>query len=92
LAKDLDNGCELLGKQGTRDTLFKLTLKSYRYTFITKGIIIAFKAKLKYKGLVYQHLDKVQGKLILVYLKNISLVYPYFLDIKVKIFHMLLIS
>jgi hypothetical protein len=51
----------------------------------------AFKAKLKYKGLVYEYLDKVQGELILVYLRNISLVYPYFLNFRVRIVHILLI-
>jgi len=37
-------------------------------------------------------LDEVQGKLIPVYLGNISLVRPYFLDVGVRIVHMLLMS
>ena len=92
LAQDPDNGCEPLGKQGARGALFKLTLESYGYTFVAKGTVIAFKAKLKYEGLVYRHLDEVQGELIPVYLGNISLVYPYFLDFGVRIVHMLLMS
>ena len=52
----------------------------------------AFKANLKHKGLVYRHLNKVQGELILVYLGNISLACPYFLDVGVRIVHMLLMS
>jgi hypothetical protein len=37
-------------------------------------------------------LDEVQGELIPVYLGNISLVRPYFLDFGVRIVHMLLMS
>ncbi|KAL5328001.1 hypothetical protein ACEPPN_005707 [Leptodophora sp. 'Broadleaf-Isolate-01'] len=92
LAQDPDNGCEPLGKQGARGALFKLTLESYGYTFVAKGTVTAFEAKLKHEGLVYQHLDKVQGELIPVYLGNITLVRPYFLDFGVRIVHMLLLS
>ncbi|KAH6698225.1 hypothetical protein BKA61DRAFT_583388 [Leptodontidium sp. MPI-SDFR-AT-0119] len=92
LAEDPDNGCEPLGKQGARGALFRLTLESYGYTFVAKGTVTAFKAKLKHEGLVYRHLDEVQGELIPVYLGNISLVRPYFLDVGVRIVHMLLMS
>ena len=92
LAQDPDNGCEPLGKQGALGALFKLTLESYGYTFVAKGTVTAFKAKLKHEGLVYQQLDEVQGELIPVYLGNISLVRPYFLDVGVRIVHMLLLS
>ncbi|KAL9117546.1 MAG: hypothetical protein Q9187_005917, partial [Circinaria calcarea] len=92
LAENPDNRCEPLGKQGTRGALFRLTLEWYGYTFVAKGTVTAFEAKLKHEGLVYQHLDKVQGELIPVYLGNISLVRPYFLDVGVKIVHMLLLS
>jgi len=92
LAEDPDNGCEPLGRQGTRGALFKLTLELYGYTFVAKGTVTAFKAKLKHEGLVYRQLDKVQGELIPVYLGNISLVRPYFLDVGVRIVHMLLLS
>jgi hypothetical protein len=54
--------------------------------------VTAFEAKLKHEGLVYRHLDEVQGELILVYLRNISLVCPYFLEVRVRIVHMLLMS
>ena len=92
LTENPNNGCEPLGKQGAYSALFRLTLESYRYTFVVKGTIMAFKGKLKHKGLVYQHLDEVQGELIPVYLGNISLVRPYFLDFGVRIVHMLLMS
>ena len=64
LAENPGNRCESLGKQGTYSTLFTLTLESYGYTFITKGTVTAFTAKLKHEGLVYWHLDEVQGELI----------------------------
>lgn len=92
LAENPDNGCEPLGKQGARGALFRLNLDSYGYSFVAKGTVTAFKAKLKHEGLVYRHLDEVQGELIPVYLGNISLVRPYFLDFRVRIVHMLLIS
>jgi len=93
LSLDPANGCEPLGKQGSRGALFRLTLESYGYTFVAKGTVRAFKAKLKHEGLVYQHLNEVQGQLVPVYLgNNISLACPYFLDVGVRIVHMLLMS
>ena len=92
LAEDPDNGCEPLGKQGARGTLFRLTLEWYRYTFVAKGTVKAFEAKLKREGLVYQHLDEVQGELVPVYPGNISLVRPYLLGFRVRIVHMLFMS
>ncbi|CZT52680.1 uncharacterized protein RSE6_14035 [Rhynchosporium secalis] len=93
LAQDPDSGCEPLEKQGSRGALFRLTLKSYGYTFVAKGTVIAFKAKLKHEGVVYRHCEG-QGELapVPVYLGNISLTRPYFLDVGVRIVHMLLMS
>ncbi|RDL30224.1 Uncharacterized protein BP5553_10502 [Venustampulla echinocandica] len=93
LAQDPDSGCEPLGKQGTRGALFRLTLESHGYTFVAKGTVVAFKAKLKHEGLVYRHCE-AQGKFapVSVYLGNISLGRPYFLDFGVRIVHMLLMS
>ena len=92
LAQDPDNGCEPLGKQGARGALFRLTLDTYGYTSVAKGTVRAFKANLKHEGVVYRHLNELQGELIPVYLGNISLVRPYFLDFRVRIVHMLLMS
>ena len=92
LALDPNNGCEPLRKQGARSALFKVTLESYRYSFVAKGTVTAFKADLKHEGLAYRHLSEIQGKLIPVYLGNISLVRPYFLDVGVRIVRMLLMS
>jgi hypothetical protein len=69
-----------------------LTLDSYGYTFVAKGTVRAFKACLKHEGLVYHHLNEVQGNLIPVYLGNISLKRTYFLDFRVRIVHMLLMT
>jgi hypothetical protein len=92
LTENPDNGCEPLRKQGARGALFRLTLEWYGYTFVAKGTVTAFEAKLKHESLVYQQLDEVQGELIPVYLGNISLVRPYFLDFRVRIVHILLMS
>jgi hypothetical protein len=53
LALDPNNGCEPLRKQGAYGALFRLTLDIYRYTFVAKGTVRAFKAKLKHEGVVY---------------------------------------
>jgi hypothetical protein len=90
LAKNPEKGYKPLGKQDARDILFRLTLELYGYTFVAKGTIIVFTTNLEHKGLVYRCLDEVQGELILVYLGNISFVRPYFLDVRVRIVHMLL--
>lgn len=92
LTENSDNGCEPLGKQGACGTLFKLTLELYGYTFVGKGTVTAFEARLKHEGLVYQHLGEAQGEFVLVYLGNIFLVRPYFLDFGVRIVYMLFMS
>jgi hypothetical protein len=43
------------------------------------------------EGVVYRHLNELQGELVPVYLGNISLARPYFLHFRVRIVHMLLI-
>jgi hypothetical protein len=53
LTKNPDNRCKPLRKQGARGALFKLTLESSRYTFVAKGTMTAFIAKLKHKYLIY---------------------------------------
>jgi hypothetical protein len=80
-----------LGSKVPRLLFFKLTFKLYRYTFVAKRTVTVFRADLKYKGLVYRYLSKIQGKRIPVYLGNISLLSLYFLDIRVRIVYILLI-
>jgi hypothetical protein len=92
LHQTLDKGCEPLGKQGSRGALFRVTLETYGYTFVAKGTVEAFRTKLRHEADVYRHLRKVQGQLVPVYLGSVSLKRPYFLDVGVKIVHMLMMS
>jgi hypothetical protein len=92
LEENLDSGCEPLGEQGARGALFKLTSDLYGYTFVAKGTVEAFIPDLMHEKEVYQHLNKLQEEVIPVYLGNISLVKPYFLDFRIRIVHMLLMS
>ncbi|KAI9738026.1 MAG: hypothetical protein M1818_005454 [Claussenomyces sp. TS43310] len=92
LHQDLDHGCKPLGKQGARGALFRLTLDQYGYTFVAKGTVTAFERILKHEASIYRHLNELQGDLIPVYLGEISLFRPYFLDVQVKIVHLLLMS
>ncbi|KAI9670763.1 MAG: hypothetical protein M1817_003873 [Caeruleum heppii] len=92
LARDLDNNCKPLGLQGARGALFKLTLASQGYTFVAKGTVRAFVPHLRHEGDMYKKLRKLQGKTIPVHLGGIDLVHYYYLDIGVRIQHMLLMS
>jgi hypothetical protein len=67
-------------------------LDTYGYTFGAKGTARAFKTNLKHEGVVCRYLNELQGELVPVYLGNISLACPYFLDVGVRIVHMLLMS
>jgi serine/threonine protein kinase len=69
-----------------------LTLETYGYTFVAKGTVEAFRKKLRHEADVYRHLHKVQGQLVPVYLGSVSLKRPYFLDVGVRIVHMLMMS
>jgi hypothetical protein len=92
LAQDLDEDCEPLGKEGARGALFKLTLARYGYTFVGKGTVSVFVPDLRREGRRYQRLERIQGEAVPVYLGNIDLVLPYYLDLGVRIVHMLLMS
>jgi len=92
LQEDLDNDCEPLGSQGARGALFKLTLASHGYVFVGKGTVKAFVRTLLHEGGVYQRLENLQGTAVPVYLGNIDLVEWYYLDVGVRILHMLLMS
>ncbi|KAI9738100.1 MAG: hypothetical protein M1818_005528 [Claussenomyces sp. TS43310] len=92
LRRDLDHRCEPLGKQGARGALFRLSLRSYGYTFVAKGTVLAFERELWHEGTVYRQLDKLQGGVIPVYLGQIRLADCYFLAPGVRIIRMLLMS
>jgi hypothetical protein len=92
LGKDLDHDCEPLGKQGTGGALFRITLAEWGYTLVGKGTVEAFVPDLQHEGQIYQRLDAIQGECIPVYLGNIDLLKVYYLDIGVRIQHMLMMS
>ena len=92
LAKDLDHDCEPLGLQGARGALFRVTLTSYGYVFVGKGTVQAFVPDLLHEGKIYRLMGKLQGTAVPVYLGNINLIEWYYLDVGVRILHMLLMS
>lgn len=92
LAEDLDHNCEPLGLQGARGALFKVTLASHGYVFVGKGTVYAFVPDLLHEGKMYGLLSKLQGTAVPVCLGNINLLEWYYLDVGVRILHMLLMS
>ena len=94
LGKDLDRHCESLdgdGLYGARGAMFQVTLAQYGYTFLGKGTHANGVRYLQHEGRVYRRLEELQGKVIPVYLGNISLMEPYSL-MDSCIVHMLLMS
>jgi hypothetical protein len=92
LAEDLDHNCEPSGLQGARGALFRITLASHGYVFVGKGIVKAFVPDLKHEGQIHQRLERIQGKAVPVFLGNINLLEWYYLDVGVRIMHMILMS
>lgn len=92
LAEDLDHNCEPLNLQGARGALFRITLVSHGYVFVGKGTVHAFVPDLLHEGRIYQQLEAIQGKAVPVCLGNIDLLEIYYLDLRVYILHMLLMS
>ena len=93
LGQDLDHNFEPLdGKLGARGALLKLTLTRYGYTFVAKGTVPVFVRDLRHEGRVYRRLEKLQGKVVPVYLGNIELIRKYCLDFDVWLVHLLLMS
>lgn len=75
-----------------RGALFQITLASHRYVFVGKGTVEAFQSDLLHEGQIYKLLRRVRGSATPVCLGNIDLKRMYYLDIGVKIIHMLPIS
>lgn len=92
IAVNPENGCQPLNKQGARCALFKIVLKSYDYTFVAKETVPAYVPHLKHESSIYRRLAQIQGTSIPVYLGSVSMIRPYFLDVGVRIIHMLLMS
>jgi hypothetical protein len=67
-------------------------LAEWGYTLVGKGTVEAFMPDLRHEGQIYQRLDAIQGECIPVYLGNIDLLKVYYLDIGVRIQHMLKLS
>ena len=78
LAEDLDNHCEPLGLYGAIGYLFRITLASYGYVFVAKGLTRS--SRLRHEGKIYEHMKSLQGHTILVHLGNLDLVHRYYLD------------
>lgn len=92
LKETLDVDCHSLDVQGARGALFWIALTSHGYVFVGKGTVRAFIPTLLHEGKMYQRLETLQGAAIPVYLGNINLRRSYYLDLDVKIKHMLLLS
>ena len=88
----MNRDCEPLGKQGARGALFKITLTSHGYTFVSKGTVAVFVPDLQHEGRIYQRLEAMQGEAVPVHLGNINLVRKYDLDLGVRIVYILLMS
>jgi Phosphotransferase enzyme family len=89
LTADMDHHCDALGRQGARGALFKITLASHGYTFVGKGTVEAFVQDLRHEGEIYDRWADVQGSLVPVCLGNMDLNRTYYLDVGVRIVHML---
>ncbi|KAF2202014.1 hypothetical protein GQ43DRAFT_12038 [Delitschia confertaspora ATCC 74209] len=73
LAKDLDEGCEPVGRPGSRGVLFRVTLLSHGYVLAAKGTPLWFSHLLRHEAEVYGRLSPIQGKHVPIHLGNITL-------------------
>lgn len=90
LTADMDHHCDPLGQQGSRGALFKITLAFHGYTFVGKGTVEAFVQDLRHEGKMYeQRFANIKGSTVPVYLGNMDLNRTYYLDVGVRIIHML---
>ncbi|KAI1119449.1 hypothetical protein F5Y14DRAFT_395319 [Nemania sp. NC0429] len=91
----LDYGITSLGVNGARGVLFKVTLLTYGYTFVSKGTVQAFIPYLEHEARVYERLKDVQGVHVPVFLGAIDL-QPlgrrYFYDFHTDIVYLCLLS
>ncbi|KAG4268364.1 hypothetical protein FPRO04_12470 [Fusarium proliferatum] len=95
LEQSLDDGITRPEQSGARGALFKVTLLAYGYTFLAKGTIQAFVSDLKHEAVVYERLNRLQGRDVPIFLGSIDLrpmnkVYYYFH--RVYVVHMTLLS
>ncbi|KAH6658643.1 hypothetical protein BKA67DRAFT_512165 [Truncatella angustata] len=95
LEQSLDDGITPLGNGGARSVLFRVTLLTYGYTFVSKGTVQAFVKDLENEAAVYQRLRPVQGVYVPVFLGAIdlrSMSKIYYYDCRVYVVHMTFLS
>ncbi|KND87193.1 hypothetical protein TOPH_08162 [Tolypocladium ophioglossoides CBS 100239] len=95
LKETLDYGITSLDITGARGALFKVTLLTYGYTFISKGTVEALIPYLRYEAVVYKRLEPIQGIAVPVFLGAIDLRpldRTYYYDIRVDIVHLSFLS
>lgn len=93
IEEDPDRDVEPLeGKQGARGALLKLTLTGYGYTFVAKGTVSVFVRHLRHEGRIYRRLERLQGRVVPVYLGETDLITSYCLDAGVWLVHLMLMS
>lgn len=91
----LDDGVARLGKGGARGVLFRVTLLTYGYTFVSKGTVQAFVSDLEHEAAVYRQLQPLQGVCVPVFLGAIDLRdlgRTYYYGHKVRIIYMMLLA
>lgn len=91
LAEHADHICEPLGLQGARGVL-KIALVSHGCVFVKKGTVPAFMPDLFHEEYIYERLKALQGATIPVCLGDIRLNKIYYLDLRIRISHMLVLS
>ena len=91
----LDEGITPLPEGGARSVLFKVTLLTYGYTFVSKGTVQAFIPDLEHEGTVYNRLQSIQGVHVPVFLGAINLQSmnkTYYYTHRVYVVHMTFLS
>ena len=92
LSKTMNTDIKILGVQGARGAIFKLTLASHGYTMIGKGTPPWYVPDLENERAIYNHLGEIQGNVVPVCLGAIHLQRRYFYHPTVPIFYWLLLS
>jgi serine/threonine protein kinase len=95
LEESLDDGITPLGLGGARGVLFKVTILTYGYTFVSKGTVRAFIPDLQHETNVYKRLRPAQGRHVPVFLGAVDLREMeriYYYDHRVYVVYMAFLS
>ncbi|KAI9795999.1 MAG: hypothetical protein M1825_001057 [Sarcosagium campestre] len=92
LRRSLDRDCYELDLDGAQGTLFQVRHRRYGYTLVAKGTVSTSVHRLRHEGVVYEHLNELQGVCIPAYLGNFDLEIPYFHKFGYEIVHMMLLT